>query len=65
VDGEFASVWREKRIQRLLSTEDADVLFSQRLRTDPGQIHSQFDHVVWVKTADDPRQHRSLCSANI
>jgi shikimate kinase len=39
-------IWREDRIQRLLSTEDADVLFVSGCKSNQGKFYSQFDHVV-------------------
>jgi dephospho-CoA kinase len=39
-------VWREDRIQRLLSTEDADVLFVSRTAPNQVKFHAQFDHIV-------------------
>jgi shikimate kinase len=39
-------VWREDRIQRLLSTEDADVLFVSGCKSNQGKFRAQFDHVV-------------------
>jgi len=39
-------VWREDRIQRLLSTEDGDVLFVSGCRSNQGKFYAQFDHVV-------------------
>jgi dephospho-CoA kinase len=39
-------VWREDRIQRLLSTEDADVLFVGGTAANQGTFHAQFDHIV-------------------
>jgi dephospho-CoA kinase len=39
-------VWREERIQRLLSTEDSDVLFVSGCATNQGKFYPQFDHVV-------------------
>src|SRR5947209_11576431 len=39
-------VWRENRIQRLLSTEDADVLFVSGTAPNQGKFHSQFDHII-------------------
>ena len=39
-------VWREDRIQRLLSTEDADVLFVSGCKSNQGKFYAQFDHVV-------------------
>jgi shikimate kinase len=39
-------VWREDRIQRLLSTENADVLFVGGCKSNQGKFYAQFDHVV-------------------
>ncbi len=39
-------VWREDRIQRLLSTEDADMLFVSGCKSNQGKFYPQFDHVV-------------------
>ena len=39
-------VWREDRIQRLLSTEDTDVLFVSGCKTNQSKFYPQFDHVV-------------------
>jgi shikimate kinase len=39
-------VWREDRIQNLLSTEDADVLFISGCAQNMVKFYSQFDHIV-------------------
>ena len=39
-------VWREERIQELLATEDADVLFLSGCAPNMGKFLPQFDHVV-------------------
>lgn len=39
-------VWRADRIQDLLSTEDADILFLSGCASNMGQFLPQFDHVV-------------------
>src|SRR5258705_9222076 len=39
-------VWREDRMQALLSTEDADVLFVSGCAENMGQFLPQFDHVI-------------------
>ncbi|MDQ3700318.1 MAG: AAA family ATPase [Chloroflexota bacterium] len=39
-------IWHEARIQRLLSTEDADVLFVSGCKSNQGKFYPQFDHVV-------------------
>jgi len=39
-------VWRQDRIQALLDTEDADVLFVSGTSPNQGRFYSQFDHIV-------------------
>jgi len=39
-------VWREDRIQTLLSTDDADVLFLGGCSPNQGKFYPQFDHIV-------------------
>ena len=39
-------VWREDRIQRLLSTEDAGVLFVSGCTSNQGTFYAQFDHII-------------------
>ncbi len=39
-------VWREDRIQALLSTDDADVLFLSGCAPNQGTFYPQFDHLV-------------------
>jgi shikimate kinase len=39
-------IWREDRIQALLSTEDADVLFISGCAANMGKFYPQFDHIV-------------------
>jgi dephospho-CoA kinase len=39
-------VWREDRIRRLLSTEDAEVLFVSGCKSNQGKFYAQFDHIV-------------------
>ena len=39
-------VWREDRIQDLLSTHDADVLFLSGCSPNQGKFYPQFDHIV-------------------
>ncbi len=39
-------IWREDRIQDLLATEDADVLFMSGCAANMGKFRSQFDHIV-------------------
>ena len=46
-------VWREDRIQELLSTEDADVLFLSGCAQTMGKFLSQFDHVVLLSAPPD------------
>jgi shikimate kinase len=39
-------VWREDRIQNLLSTDDVDVLFLSGCSPNQGKFYPQFDHIV-------------------
>jgi hypothetical protein len=39
-------VWREDRIDDLLSTEDADVLFLSGCASNQGRFYPRFDHVI-------------------
>jgi shikimate kinase len=39
-------VWREDRMQRLLTTEDAGVLFVGGCAPNQGKFYAQFDHIV-------------------
>jgi dephospho-CoA kinase len=39
-------VWREDRIQELLSTEDVEVLFLSGCSPNQGRFYPQFDHIV-------------------
>jgi hypothetical protein len=46
-------MWREDRIQALLSTEDADVLFLSGCASNMGKFLPQFDHVVLLSAPAD------------
>jgi shikimate kinase len=46
-------VWRENRIQELLSTEVADVLFLSGCASNMGKFLPQFDHVVLLSAPAD------------
>ena len=46
-------VWRADRIQELLSTEDADVLFLSGCAQNMGKFLPQFDHVVLLSAPAD------------
>ena len=39
-------VWREDRIEELLSTDDADLLFVSGCAPNQGRFHPRFDHIV-------------------
>jgi shikimate kinase len=39
-------IWREDRIQRLLSIDDAEILFVSGCASNQGKFHAQFDHIV-------------------
>ena len=53
VEPERDWVWRQDRIQALLSTEDADVLFLSGCASNMGQFLPQFDHVVLLSAPAD------------
>lgn len=38
--------WREDRVQKLLSTEDAEILFIAGCATNQGEFYPQFDQIV-------------------
>jgi shikimate kinase len=46
-------VWREERIQQLLSTEDADILFLSGCAPNMGKFLSQFNHIVLLSAPAD------------
>jgi len=46
VDGEPDWVWREDRIRRLLSTEDAELLFVSGTVSNQGKFYPQFSHII-------------------
>lgn len=46
-------VWREDRIQDLLSTDDADVLFLGGCSPNQGKFYPRFDHVVLLTAPAD------------
>jgi shikimate kinase len=39
-------IWREDRLQRLLATEDAAILFISGCKTNQGKFYPQFDQVI-------------------
>src|SRR5437879_586178 len=49
--GELDWVWREDRIQRLVSTEDAEVFFLSGCATNQVKFYPQFAHIVLLSTA--------------
>jgi shikimate kinase len=53
VDGELDLLWREDRIQSLLSAETADVLFLSGCAPNQVKFYSQLDHIVLL-TAPAP-----------
>ena len=46
-------VWREDRIQALLSTEDAEVLFLGGCAPNQGVFYPQFDHIILLRAPAD------------
>lgn len=45
-------IWQEDRVQRLLSTEDADVLFVSGCASNQGTFHPQFDYIILLSAPD-------------
>lgn len=39
-------IWRADRIERLLATEDAEVLFVSGCKSNQGRFYARFDHIV-------------------
>ena len=39
-------IWREDRLQRLLATEDTDLLFVSGCKSNQGKFYPQFDHII-------------------
>lgn len=50
-DGDW--LWREDRIQRLLSTEDGEVLFLSGCASNQAKFYPQFEHVVLLSAPAD------------
>lgn len=46
-------VWREDRIQDLLSTEDVDVLFLSGCAPNQGKFYPWFDHIILLSAPAD------------
>ncbi|MGH2517552.1 MAG: shikimate kinase, partial [Ktedonobacterales bacterium] len=57
-------VWREERIQELLSTEDADVLFLSGCAENMRKFLPQFDHVVLLSVPADVIVERLAARTN-
>jgi shikimate kinase len=61
-DGDW--VWREDRIQCLLSTEDGDVLFLSGCATNQGKFYPQFDHIILLSAPAAVIIHRLAARTN-
>jgi dephospho-CoA kinase len=64
VDVDRDWVWREDRIQDLLSTEDTEVLFLSGCAENMPKFLSQFDHVVLLSAPADVIAHRLRTRTN-
>jgi shikimate kinase len=51
--GERERLWREDRIQEVLSADDADVLFISGTSRNQVQFYPQFDHIVLLSAPAD------------
>lgn len=45
-------IWQEDRVRRLLSTDDAGVLFVSGCASNQGKFHPQFDHIILLSAPD-------------
>ena len=57
-DAESDWIWREDRIERLLATEDADVLFVCGCKSNQGKFYGQFDHIILLSAPTDVLMER-------
>jgi shikimate kinase len=57
-------IWREDRIQRLLSTEDTEVLFVSGCRTNQVKFYPQFDHIVLLSAPAQVLRERLATRTN-
>jgi len=57
-------LWQEDRIARLLSTEDADVLFVSGGASNQGKFYRQFDHVILLTTPTSAMTERLVARTN-
>ena len=51
-------IWREDRIEELLSTEDADVLFVTGCCVNMPKFYPQFDHIILLSAPNSVIVHR-------
>lgn len=57
-------VWREDRIQELLSTEDAELLFVSGTSPNQGAFYPRFDHIVLLTAPADVMVERLTSRTN-
>lgn len=57
-------VWREDRIQKLLSKEDADLLFLGGCSPNMGKFLDQFDHIILLSAPPDVISERLRTRTN-
>jgi RNase adaptor protein for sRNA GlmZ degradation len=62
VNGE--TCWDERRIQELLSAEDADLLFISGTAENMGKFRTQFDHVILLSAPVDVMVQRLTTRTN-
>lgn len=51
-------VWREDRIQQLLSTADTDLFFLSGCAPNQGKFYPQFDHIILLTVPAEVIRHR-------
>jgi shikimate kinase len=62
--GQHDWLWREDRISRLLSTEDADVLFISGGATNQVKFYGRFDHIVLLTAPSSVMTERLASRTN-
>ncbi|HOQ29004.1 MAG TPA: AAA family ATPase [Armatimonadota bacterium] len=63
-DPEQEWVWREDRVQALLSTEDAEMLFVSGCASNMRQFLDQFDHIILLSAPADLIVERLITRTN-
>jgi dephospho-CoA kinase len=57
-------VWRADRMQQLLATDDADVLFVSGCKSNQGRFYRQFDHIILLSAPEVVMRERLATRTN-